>query len=60
MKLINSGGAVVYTGKLSNGIRKSMDVSNYPSGTYVVELESETGERAVSSVILQHNEPSPE
>ena len=59
VRLINSLGEIVYTARINSDNKHTIDVSNLSSGNYVVEIETETGSKKHSIVLVQRKEPNP-
>ena len=59
VRLINSLGEIVYTARINSDNKHTIDVSNLSSGNYVVEIETETGSKKHSIVLVQRKEPKP-
>lgn len=57
LRVINTTGEVVFTSTLNNTYRKTIDVSNMPSGTYIIEVRSVTGAQIQKTVLVQKNDP---
>lgn len=59
VRLVNTLGEVVYTGRISSDNKQTIDISNLSSGNYVVEIESSAGGKQQSIVLIQRKEPKP-
>lgn len=57
LRVINTTGEVVFTSTLNNAYRKTIDVSNMPSGTYIIEVRSVTGAQIQKTLLVQKNDP---
>ena len=52
VKLLSPTGAVLKTDRINNDSTYSIDVSNLASGLYLISLESATGERSITKVLV--------
>jgi hypothetical protein len=59
IRLINSVGEIVYSAKINSDNKHTIDVSNFSTGNYVVEIESQAGNRQRSMILIQRKEPKP-
>ncbi|MEQ1678112.1 MAG: T9SS type A sorting domain-containing protein [Chitinophagaceae bacterium] len=59
IRLINSVGEVVYSVRINSDNKHAVDVNNFSTGNYVVEVESPTGSKQHSLVLIQRKEPKP-
>ncbi|HEY6063359.1 MAG TPA: T9SS type A sorting domain-containing protein, partial [Chitinophagaceae bacterium] len=59
IRLISTIGEVVYSARINSDNKHTIDVTNLSSGNYVVEIESLTGNRQRTMVLIQRKEPKP-
>ncbi len=59
IRLISSVGEVVYSARINSDNKHTIDVTNLSSGNYVVEIESLSGNRQRTMVLIQRKEPKP-
>lgn len=59
VRLISSVGEVVYQARISGDNKNTIDVSDFASGNYIAEIESLSGNRQRTIVLIQRKEPKP-